>query len=163
MRQRVTVATALSSPCQMPGSLAIMFACYSKSPKLTLPLLRMGEDHIAPSRDWESSRCWNMGVISAHSIFQQKGPTVLVPPTLVAAAVQRQRSYGLNYYDTLWFLHCICNEQWRLGQSPVLRHLLCMWRELSVGGSCTHVAREVLYGASQWTTSTLAPPGPWSH
>lgn len=105
-----TALSSLSSPCQMPGSQAIMFVCYSKSPKLTLLLLRMGEDYAAPSPDWESGRHWDMGVVSAHSIFQRKGATVWVPCMLVAAAVQRQKGCGLNYYDTLWFLHCMSTQ-----------------------------------------------------
>lgn len=104
------MVTMLSSPCQMPGSQAIMFVWCSKSPKLTLPLLKMGEDHAAPSPDWKSGSHWDMGVISAHSIFQQKGAAVWVPPMLGAAAAQRQRGCGLNYYDTLWFLHCVSTQ-----------------------------------------------------
>lgn len=66
----------------------------------------MGKDHAASSPDWESGRHWHMEVVSAHSIFQQKGATVWVPPTLVATAVQRQQGCGFNYCDTLWFLQC---------------------------------------------------------
>ena len=64
----------------------------------------MGEDHAVLSPDWESGIHWDMVVASAHSIFQQKGATVWAPPVLVAAAVQRQRDCGLNYYRYIMVL-----------------------------------------------------------
>lgn len=67
------MATTVSSPCQMPGSQAIMFVRCSKSPKLTLPLLTMGEDHAASSPDWESGRHWHMEVVSAHCLSAEGG------------------------------------------------------------------------------------------
>lgn len=46
--------TLLSSPCQTPGSQAIMFACCSGRPEPTLALTRMFEDRVALSLDWRS-------------------------------------------------------------------------------------------------------------
>lgn len=68
------MATALSSPCQMPGSQAIMFVSCFKSPKLTLPLLRMSEDHAAPSPDWESGRHWVMWWFLPTPSHSSRGP-----------------------------------------------------------------------------------------
>lgn len=70
----------------------------------------MSEDCATPSLGWGTGKHGDMRVVFAHSVFQEKGATVWVPPTLVAGTVQRQKGWGFNCYDTLWFLHYISTQ-----------------------------------------------------
>lgn len=70
----------------------------------------MSEDCATSSLGWGTGKPGDMGMVPAHYIFQEKGATVWVPSTLVAGTVQRQKGWGLNCYDTLWFLHCMSTQ-----------------------------------------------------
>lgn len=90
----------------MPGFQAIIFVHGSKTPKLSLPLFGKGEDHPAPSPDWENVNAgiWS-GFCTLH--LSVEGVTAWVPPTLVTTAVHRQKGCGSKYCGTVWFLLCV--------------------------------------------------------
>lgn len=146
MRRRITMATTVS-PCQMPGSQAIMSVCCSKNPKLTLPLLTIGEDHAASSPDWESGRHWHMEVVSAHS-FSRRGP--LSGYLLRWWPLQCKDSRAVVSITVIHYGSCSVGPRSVLRSSEVWASCqfwgtCCAWAERClVGGPCTHAAREVL-------------------
>lgn len=112
----------------MPGFQAIIFVHCSKTPKLSLPLLGKGENHAAPSPDWENGKHQDLEWF-LHTHLSVEGATVWVPHTLVTTAVHRKKGCGSQHCDTVWFLHCVHSGSSEAARSA-LRHKLHACREL---------------------------------